>query len=94
MRLFFFTAAELMVAFLSKVVVVVVVVARCSCLGFLTSRVEIRGKEWSRMVGLVLECSLLPLLLVVLCPDCVVPKVHYSTSTLPRELGSRVADKA
>lgn len=65
MRLFFFTAAELMVAFLSKVVVVVVVVATCSCLGFLTSRVEIRGKEWSRMVGLVLECSLLPLLLVV-----------------------------
>lgn len=29
-----------------------------------------------------------------LCPDCVVPKVHYSTSILSRELGSRVADKA
>lgn len=79
MRLFFFTAAELMAAFLSKVVVVV----RCSCLGFLTSRVEIRGKEWSRMVGLVLECSLLPLVLVVYVR--IVLCRRYYSSTLSRE---------
>lgn len=83
MRLFFFTAAELMAAFLSKLVVVVVVVARCSCLGFLTSRVEIRDKEWSRMVGLVLECSLLPLVLVVYVR--IVLCRSYSSSTLSRE---------
>lgn len=79
MRLFFLTAAELMAAFLSKVVVVV----RCSCLGFLTSRVEIRGKEWSRMVGLVLECSLLPLVLVVYVR--IVLCRRYYSSTLSRE---------
>lgn len=78
MRLFFFAAAELMAAFLSKVVVVVVVkVVKCSCLGFLTSRVEIRGKEWSRMVGLI-SLLLVVYVRIVLCRS-------DSSSTLSRE---------
>lgn len=77
MRLFFFPAAELMAAFLSKVVVVVVKVVKCSCLGFLTSRVEIRGKEWSRMVGLI-SLLLVVYVRIVLCRS-------DSSSTLSRE---------